>query len=59
MHVDFEGEVRPSLGRLLGVGGFGRVYAAMYRGTPAAVKIMACDGPQQFQVLAHTSSPLP
>ena len=50
LDVDFATEVEPYLGRLIGVGGFGRVYEAEWRGRKVAVKIMTCDTDAQWQV---------
>ncbi|KAF5837720.1 hypothetical protein DUNSADRAFT_3975 [Dunaliella salina] len=51
LHIDFEKEVAPTLGRLIGVGGFGRVYAAQWRGQDVAVKVLLCDDAKHYQAL--------
>lgn len=40
LNVDFKQEIEPQLGRLIGRGGFGRVYECTWRGQKAAVKIL-------------------
>lgn len=50
LHIDFETEVQPFLGRLIGVGGFGRVYEAKWHGRCVAVKIMPCDNDLHYTV---------
>ncbi|GLC60301.1 hypothetical protein PLESTB_001596000 [Pleodorina starrii] len=52
LDVDFETEVAPNLGRLIGVGGFGRVYEATWRGRKVAVKTVNIDNEAQRQALA-------
>ena len=49
--VDYEGEIEPHLGRLLGVGGFGRVYQGIWRSMAVAVKV--CEIEQAEDVLAE------
>lgn len=36
--------------QLTGVGGFGRVYHARWRGQEVAVKVLACDDAKHYQV---------
>ncbi|GFR42057.1 hypothetical protein Agub_g2855, partial [Astrephomene gubernaculifera] len=43
LDVDYETEVEPFLGRLIGVGGFGRVYEATFRGRKVAVKTVVIE----------------
>ena len=50
LDVDFYTEVEPHLGRLLGAGGFGRVYEGSYRGNKVAVKIMSGGLDHQHEV---------
>eukprot|EP00798_Chlamydomonas_sp_ICE-L_P020553 gene20553-27343_t len=45
-------EVEPHLGRLIGVGGFGKVYESSWRGQRVAVKIVTCETETQFKSLA-------
>ncbi|GLC66073.1 hypothetical protein PLESTF_000378700 [Pleodorina starrii] len=52
LDVDFETEVAPHLGRLVGVGGFGRVYEGTWRGRKVAVKTVTIDNEAQRQALA-------
>ncbi|GLC37352.1 hypothetical protein PLESTB_001596600 [Pleodorina starrii] len=52
LNVDYETEVAPNLGRLIGVGGFGRVYEATWRGRKVAVKTVTIDNEAQRQALA-------
>ncbi|GFR42060.1 hypothetical protein Agub_g2879, partial [Astrephomene gubernaculifera] len=42
----------PFLGRLIGVGGFGRVYEATFRGRKVAVKTVVIEDEKQRQALA-------
>ncbi|GFR42058.1 hypothetical protein Agub_g2877, partial [Astrephomene gubernaculifera] len=52
LDVDYETEVEPFLGRLIGVGGFGRVYEATFRGRKVAVKTVVIEDEKQRQALA-------
>ncbi|GLC37354.1 hypothetical protein PLESTM_000574800 [Pleodorina starrii] len=52
LDVDFETEVAPNLVRLIGVGGFGRVYEGTWRGRKVAVKTVTIDSEAQRQALA-------
>ncbi|GLC37353.1 hypothetical protein PLESTM_000574700 [Pleodorina starrii] len=52
LDVDFEAEVAPKLVRLIGVGGFGRVYEGTWRGRKVAVKTVTIDSEAQRQALA-------
>ena len=50
LDVDFRTEVAPFLGRLIGSGGFGRVYEGIWRGQRVAVKTVLCETDQQTTV---------
>lgn len=44
-------EIEPNLGRLIGAGGFGRVYECVWKGRRVAVKcVTTCDTEAQYQV---------
>lgn len=50
LDVDFEAEVAPGLGRLLGRGGYGEVYEGRWRGQRVAVKLLSMDSEELRQV---------
>ena len=43
-------QVAPQLGRLIGVGAFGKVHEAVWQGRRVAVKLLLCDSPLHQQV---------
>ncbi|KAJ9516605.1 hypothetical protein QJQ45_015226 [Haematococcus lacustris] len=46
LYIDFDAEVKQHLGRLIGVGGFGKVHEAVWQGQRVAIKIMSCEMPR-------------
>jgi hypothetical protein len=50
LDVDYESEVAPGLGRLLGRGGYGEVYEGRWRGQRVAVKLLSMDSEELRQV---------
>ncbi|MEW5302145.1 MAG: hypothetical protein WDW36_004954 [Sanguina aurantia] len=47
-----QAEIEPNLGRLIGAGGFGRVYECVWKGRRVAVKcVTTCDTEAQYQSL--------
>lgn len=48
--MDYVSEIQPHQGRLIGVGGYGRVYEGTWRGQRVAVKIMECVNEAEYKV---------
>lgn len=48
--MDYVSEIEPHLGRLIGVGGYGRVFEGVWRGQRVAVKLMACGDEAEYKV---------
>lgn len=51
--VDYHTEIEPNLGRVIGHGGYGRVYEALWRGRRVAVKLLLCDSQGHYDSLLH------
>ncbi|KIZ04666.1 Nodulation receptor kinase [Monoraphidium neglectum] len=49
LNVDFQAEIEPRLGRVMGRGGYGVVYEAMWRGQKVAVKLLSVDSDQLYE----------
>jgi len=51
LSVDFEAEIEPHLGALLGRGGFGRVLEGRWRGRPVAVKLLEVESAETYDAV--------
>lgn len=59
LHVDYASEIEPHIGRLIGVGAYGRVFEALWRGQRVAVKHMVCADEAEYKVCTgggHTTA---